>query len=66
MKNNNDNPPPPQTSAVCKRQAILTFFFFAYSIVIPDYAKMSWSVRADTWDALEPLRDRVVKCLEYA
>jgi len=34
--------------------------------VIPDYAKMSWSVRADARDALEPLRDRVVHCLEYA
>ncbi|KAI0286076.1 hypothetical protein BGY98DRAFT_944832 [Russula aff. rugulosa BPL654] len=32
--------------------------------VIPDYAKMSWSVRADAWTALEPLRDRVVSCLE--
>jgi hypothetical protein len=33
-------------------------------IVIPDYAKMKWSVRADAWGALEPLRERVVKCLE--
>ncbi|KAI9510511.1 hypothetical protein F5148DRAFT_1335385 [Russula earlei] len=32
--------------------------------VIPDYAKMSWSVRADARDALEPLRERVVRCLE--
>jgi len=48
-----------------KRQAIL-IIFFAYLVVIPDYAKMSWSVRADAWDALEPLRDRVVKCLECA
>ncbi|KAH9992985.1 hypothetical protein BJV74DRAFT_795679 [Russula compacta] len=32
--------------------------------VIPDYAKMSWSVRADVWDALESLRERVVHCLE--
>lgn len=30
--------------------------------VIPDYAKMSWSVRADAWAALEPLRERVVSC----
>jgi hypothetical protein len=45
----------------------IDFFFFAYLMtVIPDYAKMSWSVRADVWDALEPLRDRVVKCLECA
>lgn len=44
------------------------FFFFsflAHAIVIPDYAKMSWSVRADAWAALEPLRERVVSCLEY-
>ncbi|KAH9053620.1 hypothetical protein EDB87DRAFT_1707407 [Lactarius vividus] len=27
--------------------------------VIPDYAKVSWSVRAETRDALEQLRDRV-------
>ena len=26
---------------------------------------MSWSVRADAWAALEPLRERVVNCLEY-
>ncbi|KAI0299325.1 hypothetical protein BC826DRAFT_967166 [Russula brevipes] len=32
--------------------------------VIPDYAKMSWSVRADAWGAVEPLRERVVRCLE--
>ncbi|KAH9967481.1 hypothetical protein BC827DRAFT_1264286 [Russula dissimulans] len=32
--------------------------------VIPDYAKMSWSVRADVWDAVEPLRERVVHCFE--
>ena len=32
--------------------------------VIPDYAKMSWSVRTQKWDALEPLRERVVRCLE--
>ncbi|KAF8493198.1 hypothetical protein F5888DRAFT_1636684 [Russula emetica] len=32
--------------------------------VIPDYAKMSWSVRADEWATLEPLRERVVSCLE--
>ena len=33
-------------------------------IVIPDYAKMTWSVRADAWGTLEPLRERVVNCLE--
>ncbi|KAF8479564.1 amidohydrolase [Russula ochroleuca] len=32
--------------------------------VIPDYAKMSWSVRADAWGAVEPLRERVMNCLE--
>ena len=32
--------------------------------VIPDYAKVSWSVRAETRDALEQLRERVVRCLE--
>ncbi|KAH9990559.1 hypothetical protein BJV77DRAFT_1123289 [Russula vinacea] len=32
--------------------------------VIPDYAKMTWSVRADAWGTLEPLRERVVNCLE--
>ncbi|KAI9440342.1 hypothetical protein H4582DRAFT_2055753 [Lactarius indigo] len=32
--------------------------------IIPDYAKVSWSVRAETRDALEPLRERVVRCLE--
>ncbi|KAH9975727.1 hypothetical protein BGW80DRAFT_1168819 [Lactifluus volemus] len=32
--------------------------------VIPDYAKMSWSIRADTWDALVPLRERVLRCFE--
>ncbi|KAH9004502.1 hypothetical protein EDB86DRAFT_1949946 [Lactarius hatsudake] len=32
--------------------------------VIPDYAKVSWSVRAETRDALEKLRERVVRCLE--
>ena len=45
------------------------FFFFCPGLatqVIPDYAKMSWSVRADVWDALEPLRERVVHCLECA
>lgn len=37
---------------------------FAHAIlVIPDYAKMTWSVRADAWAALEPLRERVVSCL---
>jgi hypothetical protein len=40
-------------------------FFFVYAIVIPDYAKMSWSVRADAWGAVEPLRERVMNCLEY-
>ena len=42
------------------------FFFFVvkYTIVIPDYAKMTWSVRTDAWGALEPLRDRVVNCFE--
>lgn len=39
---------------------------FSVSTVIPDYAKMSWSVRADAWDTLEPLRDRVVHCFECA
>ncbi|KAI0272347.1 hypothetical protein BC834DRAFT_343931 [Gloeopeniophorella convolvens] len=34
--------------------------------VIPDYAKMSWSVRADARDTLDPLRVRVVRCLESA
>ena len=42
------------------------FFFFSVLTVIPDYAKMSWSVRADAWDTLEPLRDRVVHCFECA
>jgi hypothetical protein len=50
-------------------QATRIFFFFfsflAYATVIPDYAKMSWSVRAEAWAALEPLRERVVSCLEY-
>jgi hypothetical protein len=41
------------------------FSFLAYATVIPDYAKMSWSVRAEAWAALEPLRERVVSCLEY-
>ena len=40
------------------------FLFLAYAIVIPDCAKMSWSVRADAWAALEPLRERVVSCFE--
>lgn len=48
-------------------QATLIFYFYylAHAAVIPDYAKMSWSVRADAWPALEPLRERVVSCLEY-
>lgn len=33
-------------------------------LVIPDYAKMSWIVRAPTSADLLPLRERVVKCLE--
>lgn len=43
-------------------------FFFRPCVwtVIPDYAKMSWSVRSDVWDTLEPLRERVVHCLECA
>ncbi|KAI9464439.1 hypothetical protein BJY52DRAFT_1249053 [Lactarius psammicola] len=32
--------------------------------VIPDYAKVSWSVRSETRDSLEQLRERVVRCLE--
>jgi len=44
--------------------ADLFYFFLVYTIVIPDYAKMSWSVRADAWAALEPLRERVISCLE--
>ncbi|KAN0129893.1 peptidase M20 domain containing protein [Lactarius tabidus] len=32
--------------------------------VIPDYAKLSWLVRAETRDSLEQLRGRVVRCLE--
>ncbi|KAI0046993.1 amidohydrolase [Auriscalpium vulgare] len=34
--------------------------------VIPDYAKMSWIVRAGAWDEVEGLRDRVIRCLEAA
>ncbi|KAA1469040.1 amidohydrolase [Dentipellis sp. KUC8613] len=34
--------------------------------VIPDYAKMTWIVRAPTWAEVEVLRDRVVNCLEAA
>ena len=41
-------------------------FLFCVLTVIPDYAKMSWSVRADSWGMLEPLRDRVVRCFECA
>ena len=44
------------------------FFFLLFYVltVIPDYAKMSWSVRADAWDTLEALRDRVVHCFGCA
>ncbi|KAF8587929.1 amidohydrolase [Ramaria rubella] len=34
--------------------------------IIPDYAKMSWIVRAPTWEETEVLRDRVIKCFEAA
>ncbi|TFY65870.1 hypothetical protein EVG20_g5218 [Dentipellis fragilis] len=34
--------------------------------VIPDYAKMTWIVRAPTWAEVEVLRDRVINCLEAA
>lgn len=33
-------------------------------LVIPDYAKMSWVIRAPTSADLLPLRERVVKCLQ--
>ncbi|TFY78609.1 hypothetical protein EWM64_g5402, partial [Hericium alpestre] len=34
--------------------------------VIPDYAKMTWIVRAPTWDEVDVLRTRVVNCLQAA
>ena len=34
--------------------------------VIPDYAKMTYIVRAPTWEETEVLRVRVTKCFEYA
>jgi hypothetical protein len=38
---------------------------YVYTLaVIPDYAKMSLSVRTEKWDALVPLRERLVRCLE--
>lgn len=33
-------------------------------IVIPDYAKMRWIVRAPTWPELVILQDRLTACLE--
>jgi len=34
--------------------------------IIPDYAKMTWYVRAPTWAEVEVLRDRVQACFEAA
>ena len=34
-------------------------------LVVPDYAKMRYIVRAPTWAELEALRERVKACFEY-
>jgi hypothetical protein len=34
-------------------------------IVIPDYAKMNWIVRAPSADEAQALRERIDACLEY-
>lgn len=34
-------------------------------LVIPDYAKMRWFVRAPTGSQLKVWRERVVKCFEF-
>ncbi|KIJ55711.1 hypothetical protein M422DRAFT_151213 [Sphaerobolus stellatus SS14] len=34
--------------------------------IIPDYAKMTWMVRAPTWKEVEELRDRVINCFKGA
>jgi len=35
------------------------------SLVIPDYARMSWIVRAPTWKETEALYERVNKCFQW-
>lgn len=35
------------------------------ALVIPDYAKLSWRIRARTLKQLKGIRERIVKCFEY-
>ena len=52
----------PRAPGFARRYTATAMTFFL--LVIPDYAKMHWIVRAPTWKEVEELRDRVINCFK--
>jgi hypothetical protein len=43
----------------------LAIIYISLWLVIPDYAKMNWNIRAPSWAKVQKLQGRVMNCLEY-